>query len=270
MRIYINCAAEDLEAARQLAYLVLEQRAYRSDPDHSITVEAPADAAAAKQLIDQNPLVVFLLSPEAVRAPWLAEAMEYAASSTSQRAARLIVVATLRPYTADARLETALRDTYVIEGGLRNLAIQIAYYATFRFVQTGGAMGFRPTTPPPDLEPEPADSGGAPLEDRRDEEKSSDAPSAPPSAPPAEEDAPPSWHAGEGSDWGWPSYRDASRASERASATRATAARAAIWSGGWFARFARVRAGWSAHHVTCPVSQVGAAGPAERGVPAKR
>ena len=153
MRIYINSAPEDLAIAQQLADLVAQQP--NIAPDSPITIAAPADAATAQQLIDQNQLIVFLLSPEALRAPWLMEVVEYAASAMSRRAAKLLVEATLRPYPTHAPLDAALRDAYAIDGDLKNLAIQIAYYSSFRFVQTGGAMGFRPTTAEPALEPEP-------------------------------------------------------------------------------------------------------------------
>jgi hypothetical protein len=187
MRIYIQSAPEDLPIAQRLADLVAQQPELA--PDSPIIVAAPADTATAERLIDQNPLVVFLLSPEAARMPWLAAAVELAAKGTSQRAARLVVVTTLRPYTADARLQAALRDAHAIEGGLRNLAIQIAYYSTWRFLQSGGRMGYGPTTPPPDLEPEPEEPGGAApegqvgaLEEEIDDE-TWDAPVARPSAP---------------------------------------------------------------------------------------
>jgi TIR domain len=175
VRIYINSAPEDLAIAQQLAGLVAQQP--NIAPDSPITVEAPADAAAAKLLIDQHQLVVFLLSPEAVRAPWLVEVADYAAFAMRE-VKKLVVRATLRPYPADSPLDGALRGAYSIQGGLKNLAIQIAYYSTWKPFFSGGRMGFRPTTEAPALEPEP------------------EAPT-----PPAEQAEPPSRQAGEESDW---------------------------------------------------------------------
>jgi hypothetical protein len=71
MRIFIHSAPDDLAIAQQLADLVAQQPALA--PDSPITV-----AAAAKHLIDQHQLVVFLLSPEAVHALWLVDVAEYA------------------------------------------------------------------------------------------------------------------------------------------------------------------------------------------------
>jgi hypothetical protein len=176
MRIYIQSAPEDLALAQQLANLVAQQP--NIAPDSPITVAAPADVAAAKQLIDQHQLIVFLLSPEAVRTPGLADVAQYATTAMDRGMAKIVLEAPLRPYPDAERLENALRDSFIIRGGIHNLAIQIAYYSTFRFVQTGGAMGFRPTTEAPTLAPEP------------------EAPT-----PPAEQAEPPSRQAGEESDW---------------------------------------------------------------------
>jgi TIR domain len=177
MRILIHSAPEDLAIAQQLAGLVAQQP--NLAPDSPITVEAPADAAAAKRLIDENTLIVFLISPVALRTPWLMEVADYAASAMRD-GRKLVVRATLRPYTADSPLDGALRGAYSIEGGLKNLATQIAYYSTWKPFFSGARMGFRPTTEAPALDPEP------------------EAPT-----PPAEQAEPPAGQAGEESDWGW-------------------------------------------------------------------
>jgi hypothetical protein len=189
MRIYLQSAPEDRAIAQQLADLVAQQPTLASDSP--ITVEAPADAAVAKRLIDENSLVVFLISPEALRTPWLVEAAGHAASAMRE-ARKLVVRATLRPYNADPPLDDALRGVASIEGSLKNLAIQIAYYSSWRPFFSGGRMGFRPTTEPPTLDPEPEastppaeqageESGWSVIEQERG--PASDMPAAPPSAP---------------------------------------------------------------------------------------
>jgi hypothetical protein len=199
MRIYIQSAPEDLAIAQQLADLVAQQPALA--PNSPIT-EATTDDVAAKQSIDQNQLIVFLLSSEALRVPWLVEVAEYA-TSAMRRGEKIIVKATLRPYTTESPLDTALRGAYSIEGSLTNLAIQIAYYSTWRPFISGGREGFVPTTDPPALEPEPpappaeqveppagyeGDAAGAIDEERGpDQDRPVAAPSAPqPPEPPPE------------------------------------------------------------------------------------
>jgi hypothetical protein len=197
MRIYIHSAPRDLALAQQLADLVTQQP--NLAPDSPISVAAPTAPAAVKRFIDENTLIVFLISPEALREPWLAEVAEYATTAIDRGMAKIVLEAPLRPSPDDARLESALRDAFIIRGGLKNLAIQIAYYSTFRFVQTGGAIGFRPTTEPPTLEPEPetptppaGQAGGEYGWDGIDLERGLDwdAPAAPPSEPQTEPQPP--------------------------------------------------------------------------------
>jgi hypothetical protein len=190
MRIYIQSAPEDLAIAERLADLVGHQPTLAPD---SLITEATTDDVAAMELIDQNQLIVFLLSPEALRVPWLVEVAEYAAAGM-RRVEKLVVRATLRPYAADSPLDVALRDAYSIEGSLKNLATQIAYYSTWKPFFSGGRMGFRPTTEAPTLEPEleaptpPAEQAETPADEDwawSDQERSLpwDEPAAPPRAP---------------------------------------------------------------------------------------
>jgi hypothetical protein len=201
MRIYIQSAPDDLAIAEQLADLVAQQPTLAP---HSLITGSTTDDVAAMELIDQNQLIVFLLSPEALRVPWLVDVAEYAASAMS-RVEKLVVRATLRPYPADSPLDSALRGAASIEGGLKNLAIQIAYYSTFTLVISGGRMAFTPATPPPALEPEPSVPpvaqageqshwGGIDQEHGLDRDAPAPTPSAPqPSAPqpPAPPEPPP-------------------------------------------------------------------------------
>jgi hypothetical protein len=211
MRIYIHSAPADLETARRLAGLVAQQSAVASNPNSPVTVDAPADLAAAKQLIDENTVIVFLVSRELLRLPWLVEVAGYAASAMSRGAAKLLVEATWQfipnkdaPQFFSAlydaqRVQVMLRDPDAppSDGDLEGLASQIAYYSTWRFVQSGGRMGFRPTTPPPGEEPFSPPRPTPPVSEEQAKPPSSedqgwidqerglpwDEPPAPPSAP---------------------------------------------------------------------------------------
>jgi hypothetical protein len=209
---YIVSSPEDLAVARQLADLVAQQPAFAAEPHHAITAEAPADAAEARRGIAQNVLIVFLLSPEALRVPWLAEVV-VEATSIGRGAMKFVVVVALRPYPADPRLDAALhpRRSALVGGSLTNIAIQLADYSTWIPYYSGATMGFRPVSPPPTLEPEPAPERAAPpappapepgslvFNTEREDDVGAVPPSAPlppvypprpPAAPPAPEAAP--------------------------------------------------------------------------------
>lgn len=168
MHTYIVSSPEDLPVARQLADLVAQQPVFAADPNRVITAAAPSDAAEALRGIGQHRLIVFLLSPEALRVPWLADVVADAAS-VGRGAMKFVVAVALRPYPTDPRLDAALGRAPRAEGSLTNIAIQLAYYATWRPFFSGATMGYRPVSPPPALEPEPEEP----------------APPAPPAAPPA-------------------------------------------------------------------------------------
>ena len=155
MKIYILCAPEDDKVANQLGWLVSLQITAR---DNTIRVQPPSSAAVARELIDDSDLIVFLLSPDAVRVPWLAEVAQYAMDAQGRGAPKLVVRAELWPDSVSpwpddawpnyAQLDEALHDAYPTSGNLGRRATQIAYYASFRLVQSGGFMGWQPTRPP--------------------------------------------------------------------------------------------------------------------------
>jgi hypothetical protein len=185
MNTYIVSPPEDLPVARQLADLVAQQPMFAAEPNHAIAAEAPADASVARHGIDQHQLIVFLLSPEALHLPWLAEVVEEVVS-ISRGPMKFVVGVVLRPYPADPRLDSALRHSgaraRVVEGSLSNIAIQLAYYSTWKAFYSGATLGFRPVSPPPALEPEqPREPGAEPLAEP-EPERGVDA--VPPSAPP--------------------------------------------------------------------------------------
>jgi hypothetical protein len=195
MRIFISCAPEDWSKAVELGQLA---RLRLSREEHPIAVGSQKDVVEARAVIDESELIVFLLSPEALRLPWLVDLVKYANDAQERGAPKLIVKAELRPYPNDARLDDELRDAYPTSGNLQQIALQIVYYSSFRLVQSGGFTGWRPTRAP---EIPPAEESPA-----------SEAPAAPPGwirlggdqpKPPAapEPSAPPAGQAGEESGW---------------------------------------------------------------------
>jgi hypothetical protein len=202
MRIFIYCAPEDWSKAVELGQLA---RLRLSRDEHPIAVGSQQDVAAAQQVIDESELIVFLLSPEALRMPWLVDLVKHANEAQERgQAPKLIVKAELRPYPDDTRLDAELRDAYPTSGDLRQIAFQIVYYSSFRLVQSGGFIGWRPTRAPeiPSAEEPPASEAPAAPPDWIRLGGDAPAPPAQPTPPPAQP-TPPAEQAGEESDWGW-------------------------------------------------------------------
>ncbi len=171
MRIYISSSREDLPLARRLADLVARQPALAGDS--SLTIYTPLDnmalagtedtastewqqaAARAEQQMGQSGFIVLLLSPAALRSPWVARDHEQVRALRAADALKFIITVTLQQDAVPPALDD-LRSVDAASRPLEEVAGEVAYYATWRPRQTGGRTVFGPPAPPP-AQPEPAD-----------------------------------------------------------------------------------------------------------------
>jgi hypothetical protein len=213
VRIYISCSEDDLPFARELVdglsrhfspAAVAAHTIYNplDDPELAGKDEGAVMAAREAKLGESN-FIVLLLSPSALRSPGVVRDLEQVRQMRLKYPNKFFLTVLLQPVTLDDDL-AKLRSIDATSHSLDEVAEEVAYYTTWRLIQSGGDVQFIPPAgarrppaapaPPPAAPPSlPPDPGWAPPVSRG---APGGAPppapaSAPPPAPRAEPGAPP-------------------------------------------------------------------------------
>src|SRR5258706_309235 len=171
------------------------------DPELAGKDEGAVMAAREAKLAESN-FIVLLLSPSALRSPGVVRDLEHVRQMRLKYLNKFYLTVLLQPVTPDDHL-AKLRSIDPTSPSLDEVAAEVAYYTTWRLIQSGGDVQFippagarrppAPAAPPPAPPSLPPDPGWAPPVSRG---APGGAPppapaSAPPPAPRAEPGAPP-------------------------------------------------------------------------------
>ena len=181
MRIYISCSEEDLPVARALVdglgrhfspAAAAAHRIYNplDDPELAGKDEGAVMAAREAKLGESN-FIVLLLSPSALRSPGVVRDLEQVRQMRLKYPNKFYLTVLLQPVTLDDDL-AKLRSIDATSRSLDEVAAEVAYYTTWRLIQSGGDVQFippagarrppAPAAPPPAPPSLPPDPGWAP------------------------------------------------------------------------------------------------------------
>jgi TIR domain len=157
MRIYISCAPEDLPRARELAELVAHHPSvasasattiYNPLDDPALSGKNERDVEAMRQAkLAESDLIIFFLSQAAMSSSEVWFDIEQARLLRAAGAVKIFLTVPLSPFDFDEPL-SSFHSVNGVRRRIEDIAIDVAYYTTWRPREIGGKIAFQPPYSP--------------------------------------------------------------------------------------------------------------------------